>query len=52
MTHFERAEADWLGTNWPQLLSTVTISIFILMVSCLVGFHTYLAASNQTTCKQ
>jgi len=28
------------------------MSVFCVMVTCLLGFHTYLALSNRTTCER
>lgn len=41
---------QWLKRNGLLLGVTVVVGFFTLMVSCLLGFHTYLAACNLTTC--
>lgn len=46
----EPALLGWVVENGPRLISCMFIALFCLMVSCLLGFHTYLALTNQTTC--
>lgn len=39
----------WLLTNGIRLALVVVVAFFILMTSCLLGYHSYLALVNQTT---
>lgn len=41
----------WVETNILRLIVVLVILFFIVMVSSLLGFHSYLAVTNQTTCK-
>jgi palmitoyltransferase len=45
----DRNGLDWASANWGRVALMVVLSFFILMVSCLLGYHSYLAATNQTT---
>lgn len=40
---------DWFKENWAKMLVMLFISFFVLMVTCLLGYHSYLALTNQTT---
>ena len=50
---FEWAESPfgWLLSNAILLISTLIVGLFTLMVTALLGFHSYLALANLTTCK-
>ncbi|CAG9332133.1 unnamed protein product [Blepharisma stoltei] len=39
----------WLVENWLRLLLMIVLLFFTLMVTCLLGFHSYLALHNVTT---
>ena len=41
----------WGAENGPRVVCSMVMGLFCLMVSCLLGFHTYLALTNQTTCE-
>lgn len=41
----------WLQENLMRLFLVVVLLFFIVMLTCLLIFHTYLACSNRTTCK-
>ena len=41
----------WVLDNVPRLVCTMFVTLFSLMVTCLLAFHTYLALTNQTTCE-
>lgn len=40
---------QWIIDNWAKLPIMIILSFFIIMVTCLLGYHTYLAMANQTT---
>jgi len=41
---------EWVEGNGLLLGDVVIVGFFTVMVTCLLGFHTYLAANNLTTC--
>lgn len=40
---------QWVKDNWGKIPILLAISFFIVMVTCLFGYHSYLALTNQTT---
>lgn len=42
---------NWIEVNAVRLGLAVGTSFFIVMLTCLLVFHSYLACSNRTTCK-
>lgn len=50
--HFERQASVlfWLFSNGVLLFCTLFVGLFTLMVTALLGFHSYLAMSNLSTC--
>jgi hypothetical protein len=48
----ETGVTEWFEVNILRLALLLVISFFTLMLSCLLMFHTYLACSNRTTCKE
>lgn len=43
---------EWIYENLVRVIAMVMLVFFTLMVSCLLGFHSYLSIVNQTTCKE
>ena len=43
---------EWIYYNYVRVITIIVLGFFTLMVSCLLGFHTYLSFVNQTTCKE
>ena len=39
----------WIAENWGKLAVMVIVSFFTIMVTCLLGYHTFLALVNQST---
>jgi palmitoyltransferase len=44
-----RIGLSWILSNLVRVLLLVVVGFFVVMVTCLLGYHTFLAMANQTT---